>query len=85
MKNTPYVKEYDNMGNVKNPIPTGYFHNFPNRKERREPLYKPPFFGCGKNEPLTVIGIYKYLRYRQVLLDTKTKILKTIEHYLPIK
>jgi hypothetical protein len=45
MKNTPYVKEYDNMGNVKNPIPTGYFHNFPNRKMRRGTLQKEKLFG----------------------------------------
>lgn len=45
MKNTPYVKEYDKVGNVKNPIPTGYFHNSINRRERREPLQKERLFG----------------------------------------
>ena len=43
--NVPYVKKYDKFGNVKNPIPTGYFHYGPNRKARREPLQKEKYFG----------------------------------------
>jgi len=45
MKNLPYVKKYDKNGKVKNPIPTGYFHDEPNRRKRREPLQKEKHFG----------------------------------------
>ena len=45
MINLPYIKQYDKFGEVKNPIPTGYFHNFPNRKERRLSLQKTKLFG----------------------------------------
>jgi hypothetical protein len=44
-KNTPYVKRYNKEGLVTNPIPTGYFHNNPNRRERRLPLQKIRLFG----------------------------------------
>ena len=45
MINLPYVKKYDKLGNVKNPITTGYFHHSLNRKKRREPLQKEKHFG----------------------------------------
>ena len=64
MKNTPYVKEYDKLGNVKNPIKTGYFHNFLNRKQRREPLQKERLFG----------------RIVQITFDKKTGERKRIYH-----
>jgi hypothetical protein len=64
MKNTPYVKEYDKFGNVKNPIPTGYFHNFLNRKQRRESLQKIKLFG----------------RRVQIIWDAKTEKRKRIYH-----
>jgi hypothetical protein len=65
MKNTPYVKEYNDLGEVKNPIPTGYFHSFPNRKQRREPLQKEKLLG---KEP-------------QFILDKKTNKIKRILHF----
>ena len=45
MKNTPYVKKFNKVGNCTNPIPTGYIHNFPNRRERRMPLQKEKLYG----------------------------------------
>ena len=65
MTNTPYVKKYDKFGNVKNEIPTGYFHNFPNRKERRKPLQKEKLFG----------------RILQLIWDKKTGKVKRIFHF----
>lgn len=82
MMNTPYVKEYDNFGNVKNPIKTGYFHNDQNRKERRKPLQKNRFFGNGKNFPLTVTPNAKYLRHIQIVSDKKIYKIKKILHYI---
>lgn len=64
MKNLPYVKKYDAMGNVKNPIRTGYFHNFLNRKQRRETLQKIKLFG----------------RTLQIIFDKKTGKRKRIYH-----
>ena len=65
MRNKPYVKRYDKNGDVKNPIPTGYFHNFPNRKARREPLQKIRLFG----------------RWVQIITDKKTGERKSIYHF----
>lgn len=66
MKNTPYVKEYNKLGNVKNPIKTGYFHNFMNRKQRRESLQKVRLFG----------------RRVQWIWDAKTEKVKRILHFI---
>ena len=65
MKNEPYVKKYNTMGEVKNPINTGYFHNFPNRRVRREGLQKERLFG----------------RTRQIVVDKKTGERKSIYHF----
>ena len=35
LKNQPYVKKYDSMGNVINPIEKAYINFFPNRAFRR--------------------------------------------------
>lgn len=43
--NLPYVKHYNKLGNVSNPIPSGYFHNDLNRRQRREYLQKQKTFG----------------------------------------
>ena len=40
MKNVPYVKQFNALGECKNPIKTGYINYYPNRKKRREPLQK---------------------------------------------
>jgi len=44
-KNQPYVKKYNKEGLITNPIPTGYFHDAPNRRERKLPLQKEKLFG----------------------------------------
>lgn len=85
MKNKPYVKMYDKNGIIKNPIKTGYLHDFENRRERRSLLHKKRFFGNGKNIHLTVIKLSKYLRFRQYLFDDETGMVKTIEHYIERK
>lgn len=78
--NQPYVKLYEN-GQLKNPIKGSYLHSEPNRRKRREHKHKEPFFGCGKNTPLTVTKEMKYLRVRQIEKD-KDGNRKTIEHYI---
>ncbi len=79
--NTPYVKQYDDNGNVTNPITEKIETQFANRKSRREILQGKPLHGCGKNTPLTVLKTAKFLRRRQVITQ-KDGSLKTIEHYL---
>ena len=81
-RNKPYVKTYNESGNVTNPIPTGYFHSLPNRKQRREPEPTKRFIGNGKNYPLTVIKTGKFRRFIQFESD-KDGNLKRIYHYLP--
>lgn len=75
--NTPYVKEYDKNGVLKNPIKSAYWSNFENRQQRRKKLQKQRFHGNGKNTPLTVVQTARFLRYRQIIEG------KEIEHYLP--
>jgi len=79
MKNTPYVKQYDENG-IAIPI-TGYVNQFPNRKQRREHKNRPAFFGNGKNFPLTIVKVAKYKRVRQIEFDKEGN-KKIIEHYL---
>ena len=75
--NTPYVKQYDENGKVKNDFKE-YKSEHPNRSERRE---KPKrFMGCGKNYPLTVLQTGKYLRRIQEII-CKDGSVKRIEHY----
>lgn len=35
-RNTPYVKQFNSLGLLANPIGDGYFHKFPNRRQRRQ-------------------------------------------------
>jgi hypothetical protein len=65
MKNEPYVKKYNKNGQVINPIPSGYIHNFLNRKARREPLQKTKLFG----------------RTLQIIVDKVTGQKKHIYHF----
>jgi len=80
--NVPYVKKYNENGQVTNPIKGNYISEFPNRKERREDLQKHRFYGESKNLHLTVKGAFKFIRLKQVEFTKKGK-LKIIEHYLP--
>lgn len=65
MKNIPYKKEYNLIGEVTNPITKGnpYINRYPNRATRRK--REPRFIGNGKNTPLVVIGNQAYYKIRQ--------------------
>lgn len=82
MTNEPYVKKYDKLGECINPIPTGLFHNHPNRKTRREPLQKNRFYGNSKNFHLTVTPTAKYKRFIQFSFDKEIGKDKRILHYI---
>ena len=79
--NIPYVKKFDNFGDLVNPIESGYFSSEPNRKQRREYMNRPRFHGESNNYHLTVFGGAKYKRVVQLELD-KNGNKKRIEHYI---
>lgn len=81
MKNTPYLKQYNEDG-TPIPLKQDYLNEFPNRRQRKSDARKKRFFGNGKNFPLTVLHNSKFLRLRQIETDKEGKI-KTIEHYIP--
>ncbi len=87
MKNTPYVKQFDENGKVTNPIKGSYLHEFENREERRAKLQKDRFHGESKNHHLTVAKSSKYKRVRQVINcedkhGVTTGERRVIEHYV---
>jgi hypothetical protein len=43
-------------------------------------LNKKRFIGNGKNTPIVVIGVNKFYRYTQKIVDKKTGEVKTIKH-----
>ncbi len=79
MKNTPYVKEYNEVGEIINPIIGSYLSPFKNRQQRR--LKQNRFIGNGTNFPLVVAGAFKYKKRIQIIPGTG----KRIEHYDLIK
>ena len=79
--NTPYVKVYDENGNVKNLIKDAYLSKFPNRKATREHKNETRFRGNTKHVNLTVLKESKFVRFVQTIF-TKTGT-KRINHYLP--
>jgi hypothetical protein len=81
--NIPYVKKYDAMGEILNPIGNGYFHHGDNREKRRINLPTHKFMGCGKSFPLTVVGNQKFNRHIQCIF-LKDGTIKLIYHYLPV-
>lgn len=81
MTNEPYIKKYDQNGQVSNPIKGNYSTGFPNRIERRQHLNETRFMGNTKGVCLTVVKIGKYLRIRQPEID-KDGNPKLIDHYL---
>ena len=81
MKNEPYVKHYDENGQVSNPIKGIYKSQFDNRRQRRQHLNETRFMGNTKGVCLTVVKIGKYLRIRQPEID-KDGNPKLIDHYL---
>lgn len=80
--NKPYVKQYDENGNVLPLVNGVYLHNSPNRRERRAILNNKSFTGNHKGISLTVSGKFKYERVTQVIKDQFGRVLKTINHYL---
>jgi len=80
--NTPYVKQYDKNGVLLNPIVGGYYHEFPNRAERRRAAHPKRFRGNHKGISLTVNQNVKYRRVMQVVFDKDTGKKKNILHYL---
>lgn len=82
--NTPYVKEFDENGVLINPIIGAYICGGENRKKRREHLNVKPFFGCGKNTPLTVTKFGKFLRVRNRVYNKNKEQVITIENYILI-
>lgn len=77
MKNTPYVKVYDENGVVVNPIVEKLETKFPNRRQRRQ---KPARFRRqNKGINLSIVGRFKYQRYIQEIILPTGKI-KRIEH-----
>ncbi len=79
--NEPYIKKYDENGEVANPIKGSLIPNYPNRKERRQHLNETRFMGNTKGVNLTVVNLGKYLRLRQPEID-KDGNPKLIDHYL---
>jgi hypothetical protein len=77
--NSPYIKQYNENGEVVNHINEAYITNFPNRRERNKK--EPRFYGESKNHHLTIVKTAKFLRHKQIvkLKDGSTK---TIHHYL---
>lgn len=77
--NIPYVKKYDELGNLTNPIIDSYKNHFPNRQKRHEKT--PRFHGQSKNRHLTVMKNAKYLRQIQTVV-CKDGSIKRIMHYI---
>jgi hypothetical protein len=79
--NIPYIKEYNENGELVNPLLRTTLHKFPNRRQRRAELATKRFKGNKKGISLTVYNNMKYERTRQVVKQ-KDGTIKTIEHYL---
>ena len=84
-ENKPYVKNYDNNGNLTNPIEKSFVPMYPNREERRQNLQKSRFHGESGNVHLTVLPTGAYKRVRQLIKLASKKLhaqkTKTIDHY----
>lgn len=80
--NTPYKKEFDENGDLMNPITGSYMSEEPNRKTRRQRVGR--FHGNGKNHHLTVTETRKYRRIMQLIEYVKDGIFyrKTVNHYV---
>ena len=81
--NIPYKKEYDNNGQLTNPIKGSYNSlEYPNREKRREHLNTTRFKGNHKGVSITIMRSFCYTRHRQLTVNKATGKLKTIEHYI---
>lgn len=80
--NKPYIKQYDEKGQLL-PLPKGgYINNHPNRRQRRQYLQNRSFTGNQKGKSLTVSQNLKYERVYQHIVDQFGRVIKTIKHYL---
>ena len=75
--NTPYVKQYNEEGEVINPINGKYVSQFPNRRARANK--KQRFMNNSKSFPLIVFGKFKFKKVIQKEIDKQGKV-KRIEH-----
>ena len=62
MRNRPYVKKTNELGQIINPIISGYTTEYETRQQRRAHLNQPPFVGNGENYHLSVTKISKHKR-----------------------
>jgi hypothetical protein len=88
MKNTPYIKIVNSLGETLNPIKGVYTNPFPNRKARRVFKNRERFTGNGKTCNLTVMKTSKFKRMLQFapVRDKDggfTGKFNRIEHYIP--
>lgn len=75
--NTPYVKQYNELGELTNPIDGALRHAFPNRRARRAKKFRD--WNNKSSFKMTVIGNYRFAKRIQVIGD------KQILHYVECK
>lgn len=65
--NTPYVKQYDDNGNVSNPIEGTYLSKFKNRHERRKKMKEFPhikqFVNCRDKQGGELTGEVRMIKH----------------------
>lgn len=77
--NKPYVKQYNEEGELTNRIVDVYLTRFPNRSTRRS---KPARFTNNRTGfHLHVTNGVKFKRYTQEVVDKKTGKTKILQHY----
>ncbi len=79
--NTPYVKQYNNKGEVTNPIKGTYISEHPNRRSRRSAMKGERFRG-NTSEAMLVYVTKKFRKVWQVIKDDAGEEVKRIMHYL---
>lgn len=85
MKNQPYIKEYNEAGEVINPIEGKYLTEFPSSTRSHRRNKKERFAGNNKGWRLAVGQKFKYYKCIQVLECKNTGKTKRIEHYVLAK
>jgi hypothetical protein len=79
-RNTPYVKQYNEQGDLINPIKGAYLSPYLNRRQRA--VKKERFMNNSRSVKLVVLKNMKYRKFIQLERDVKTGQLKRIEHYV---
>lgn len=69
MKNKPYIKKTNHLGNLLSPINGSYKSEHPNRSQRRQALKKQPFINFSKKggTSLVVVSGMKFKKWVQVV------------------